>query len=158
MLDITGQSVVLSNLYFPASTAVPVARVRTAAADTNILTCYFECGTNDVGSAVGIITGASAIYIDDTVFISTAGSPAAQPTIGINVINAVTGLIMDNVIFDGGVSGWSSSALLGTAAITNLRATNIDLMNDSVASFASGSNGKFYLRNKSGNSEVIWTP
>jgi hypothetical protein len=158
VFDVTAAGVWICNVYFPASTVAPVARVRTAAARTVLRGCYFECGTLDTTDAVKLITGSGTASIRNTSFVSTSTNTSLQPATAIEFANAVSDVEMDNVVIDGGASGWSSSAILGTAAVTRLEATNIDLLNDSVATLATTSTGHLFVRNSSGNSEVIWTP
>lgn len=159
MIDVSaGTNQLFDNIYFPASTVAPTGRIRSAVNDVKMRNCYFECGAFDTTRTIALATGWGSMEMEDITFISTLGSPATQPGTVLEIINAGSGLEMDTVIFDGGASGWSASALLGTAAVTNLMAYDIDLLNDSVATIFSGSTGKFFLRNTSGNSEVIWTP
>lgn len=158
MLDVTAVGVCIYNAYYPASTTAPTARIRTASTSTKVRGSYFECGTSDTTDAIKLVTGAGAFGLRNTSIVSVSTSVASQPATALEVANAVSDVEMDNVTIDGGSSGWSASALLGTAAITRLEATNIDLLNDSVATFATTTSGHLFLRNVTGNSEVIWTP
>lgn len=158
VFDVTAAGVRIYNAYFPACTVAPVAKVRTASTGTVVRGCYFECGTLDTTVGVRTITGAGSFRMVNTSFVSTSTTTASQPATGIEFLNAISDVEMDNVVFDGGASGWSSSAVLGTAAVTRLEAKNIDLLNDSLVTLATTTTGRLYVRNKSGGSEVIWTP
>lgn len=158
VFDVTAAGVRIYNAYFPASTVAPVARVRTSSSVTVLRGCYFECGTLDTTVALRAITGAGPLRVLNTSFVSTSTSTSSQPATAIEFFNAVSDVEMDNVVIDGGVSGWSASAILGTSAVTRLEATNVDLLNDSVVTLATTTTGHFFVRNTSGNSEVIWTP
>jgi hypothetical protein len=158
MFDVTAAGVWICNPYFPASTVAPTARVRTSAARTVIRGAYFECGTLDTTDAVKTVTGAGPFTMRNSSIVSTSTNTALQPATAIEFVNAISDIELDNIVIDGAASGWSAAAILGTAAVTRFEATNIDLLNDSIATFATGSTGHLFLRNTSGNSEVIWTP
>lgn len=157
LFDITGAGVWLDNLYFPASsTSTALGKVRTAAAGTQVTNCLFEAGANDTGPQLETVTGASAVRVYSTTFTST--STTSAPLSGIQVTNALSDMTLDTVVFDGGTVGWSDyAAIQGLGAITRLRAVNIDLLNDSDISLATGSTGYIHTRNKSGSARVIWT-
>lgn len=155
--DITAAGVTLSNLYLPASTNSNFTgtKVKTAAVSTIIDGCYFEAGANDGGPQLELVTGASQVRLKDTTFIST--STGTQPESAIKVTNAVTDLELDAVVFDGGTVGWSNPyAFNGAAAITRLRAINVDLYDDSDITLATGTLGYVHIRNKSGSARVVW--
>jgi hypothetical protein len=62
------------------------------------------------------------------------------------------------VQFDGGTTGWGiSNAILGVAAVTRLRALNIDLLNGSDVDLVTATTGFIAVRYKSGSSRVTWT-
>ena len=54
LLSITAAGVRIYNMYFPASTGASTSRIKTAAAESEINGCYFECGTNDTAVAVSV--------------------------------------------------------------------------------------------------------
>lgn len=157
--DITGAGVTIDNIYFVASsTATTSAKVRTAGATTIINNCYFQQGANDTGPALQFITGAGTARITSTTFISSATAVSAQPESAVKVTNALTTMDMDTVVFDGNTTGWSNVyAFSGDAAITRLRAVNIDLLNDSDMILATGTVGHVTIRNKTGSARVVWT-
>jgi hypothetical protein len=146
MFDVTAAGVRFGNLYFPASTAVPTARIRTAAARTVIEDCYFECGTSDTAEAVAYVTGAGTATVRGTSFVATAATPA----IGIEVVNAMTGLELEDVTFDGGSYGWTDYAFKATAAVTGMYGNRVHQLNHSDVFFATGSSGKWVVGTPSG--------
>lgn len=160
MFDIQADDIVLENLYFPASgTASAASRTRTNGVNRTIIeNCYFECGSNDTGAAYDIVSGSGSITIRNTTFISTAAAPASAPALGITAPAGLGLLTMYRVTFDGGSSGWSNPYAFSstTTAITRLRATEIDLLNDSDMLIHSGSTGYITIRNKSGSAKVDW--
>lgn len=151
MFDVTAAGVRFFNLYFPASTAIPTARVRTAAARTVIEDCYFECGASDTSRAVSYITGAGTGTVRGTTFVSVAATPA----IGIEIINAVSELDLIDVTFDGGSSGWTDFAFKATAAITGIYSNVVNLLNNSDAYFVTGSSGTWVAGEASGSAAVV---
>lgn len=155
MIDITAASVMLTGVYFPASTTVTgIGRVRVGAAGVILRNSYFECGANDTTRTVGIVTGAAQVFIQDTTFAVTA----ATPSIAIEVVNAVSGLFMDGVIIDGGSYGWTDFALKGSAAVTSMNA-GVRIMNGSNVSFPTGTTGMFFQDiATAGECRVEWTP
>lgn len=137
MFDVTAANVRFRNLYFPASTAVPTARVRIATAGCQVVNCTFECGTNDTARALSFVTGAGNCRVEGSTFRATAATPANA----IEVVNAMTGLDLQDVTFDAGAFGWTSYAFQGTAAITSASFMGINLLNGSDLHFATGSSG-----------------
>ena len=158
LFDITAAGVWICNAYFPASTTTPVARIRSAAQKTVIRGCYFEEGILDTTDSVKLITNSGTPSIRNCSFVSVSTNPASQPATSIEFANALSDVDLTNVTFDSGSSGRSAAAILGTAAVTRLVATDIDLLNDTLATFVTGTTGFLYIRNSTGNSEVIWTP
>lgn len=159
LFDITAAGVMLANLYFPASTVAPTpSRVRIAVGATVIRGCYFECGTLDTVTALQYVTGAGTALVADTTFASTSSDVASQPAAAITVTNAMSDLTLDTVTLDGGTSGWSNPyAFVGSAAITRLRATNLDLLRDSDVTVATGSVYVVNTRYTSGSARLVLT-
>lgn len=155
---VSGAGITIDNVYFPASvTATSTGRIRVASANVTIRRCYFESGTSDDGPALELLTGCSGLLLEDTTFISTAASAADQPASAIAFTNAITHVKADAVVIDGASSGWANPyAVVGTSAVTRLLATNIDLLNDSDVTLATGTVGHFHVRNKSGSARVVW--
>ena len=158
MLDITAAGVWIENIYFPASSAAPTARIRTAAAASRIRNCYLECGASDTAASIKLVTGAGTCRIEDTTLVSVATDVTAQPAIGIEIANAASDVDLKSVVFDGGTTGWSDFALKGTAAITRLYGVDVSFLNDSDYSFATGTSGELHISNRSGGSRGVWTP
>lgn len=153
MLDITAAGVILDNLYFPASTAVPTARVRIAAADVRCNALQFDCGASDTNRALSYITGASSATLTNSRFTATAATAAT----GVEIINALDGLTMDTVTFDAGSFEWTAAAFLGTAAVTRLSALNMFQLAGSDVSLATGTTGYWATGGSTGNSRLTWT-
>ena len=151
MFDVTAAGVRFLNLYFPASTAVPTARIRSAAARTYIEDCYFECGASDTSRAVSFVTGAGTATVSGTSFVSVAATPA----IGIEIINAISDLDLIDVTFDGGASGWTDFAFKATAAVTGIYANVANQLNNSDAYFVTGSSGTWVPGDASGSALLV---
>jgi hypothetical protein len=154
MFDITAAGVLVDNIYFPAATAAPTAKVRTAAAFTRVQNCYFDCGVNDTNRALSFVTGASQGRVTGTTFTVTAAGAA----VGIEVINAMSDLEMDSVTFDGSSFGWTGYAFKGTAAVTGIHATRMNRLNGSHVILATGGSGKWYDGVCSTDARLQWTP
>lgn len=157
MFDISADAVLLGNLYFPASSAAPTSRVKSAAGQTHIEDCYFECGTSDTAEAVQLASGATDCLIKNTTFISTSTSVSSQPYGAIRSTGAINDLWLDTVVFDGGSSGWSNPYCVdfSSGAVTGFNAYNIDLLNDSDMNLASSVNVLARVRNTSGSARVV---
>lgn len=157
MFDITVAGVRVENIYFPQSTSAPTARIRSAAAETQIIACDFDCGASDTASALKFVTGAGTARVENCQFLSTGTALTAQPAIGLEVANAMTGLDVVNCIFSGGTVGWSDYALKGGAAITRLHAVDLSLLLDSDVIVATGSTYRIHVLNKSGSARLVLT-
>ena len=153
MLDITAAGVQLDNLYFPASTAVPTARVRVGAAFSWLRHLQFDCGASDTVRALSYVTGAGTARFTDSRFTAVAATPA----VGLEVINAITDLAMDIVTFDAGSFQWSDYAWKGSAAITRLKATRIYQFAGSHILFPTTTTGDLQIAGATGDSRVDWT-
>jgi len=149
MLDVTAAAVRILNVYFPASTtAAPTARVRIGAAGVLVEDCYFECGALDTNQALQCVTGAASVEINSTTFISTAATPAT----GLKVSNGLTGLVMRDVVFDGGSFGWTSYAChLLAGNVAGLYANGISLLNNSDVDASNTGTGVFLIEASSGS-------
>lgn len=137
MLDVTGAGTYFSNIVFPASTAAGSIRIRTAAAGTVIEDCVFEAGASDTSATVGLIAGWGNARIAGCTFTVTA--TGARP--GIRVSNAGSRLTMQDVSFNAGSAGWDTYAFDGLAAVTGLRALDIDQLNGSDVNLAANTTG-----------------
>lgn len=157
MFDVTADGVMLEDIYFPTSTAVPTARVRTANVNTYLKGCTFECGASDTASALKFVTGAAQGRVRSCTFLSTATAVASQPAIGIEVANAMSDLHVENTVFDGGSFGWSDYSLKGTAAITRLHAYDLSLLNGSDVITATGSTYRVHVKLATGSSRLVLT-
>lgn len=146
--------IIIDNCYFPPSSGVATERVQMAAAHCEVTDCLFESGANDTARALSIVTGASSCMIFNTQF----NAVAAGASIGLQVVNAVTGLVMDSVSFDGGSVTWSDYAFKGSAAVTALRATRISQLNGSHILLPTGTTGSIHQQASTGDSRVDWTP
>lgn len=127
MFDVTAAGVKIENLYFPASTAAATARISTAAAQTEIKDCYFECGASDTNRAVRVAASGNNARVEGCSFVTVASRPA----IGLEVSGAVTDTALKNLTFDGGSFGWTDYALKISAAATRIELNTVALNNRS---------------------------
>jgi hypothetical protein len=132
MLNMTATGSSLNNIYFPASTAVPTARVQFGNPGMVSDNCYFECGANDTGSSLIIASGATACQLTNAYFLATA----AQPAIALSVPSAVSGLFFENVTLDGGSFGFSDFAFKAVGVLTAIYANKINQLNNADVSLA----------------------
>lgn len=154
MFSIGAAGIILDNLYFPASTAVPTARVSIASTNTIMNAIQCDCGANDTTAGLVVTAGAGAVRVTNSRFTSVAAGAA----IGMSVTSATSDIFMDTVTFDGGSFGWSDYALKATAAISRLRATRVYLLNGSNVILPTGTTGNLNVAGASGDSVVSWTP
>lgn len=158
-ITFSGAGVTLWNLWFSASSAATTAhRVILSGASATVKECYFESGTNEnSASACLSLTGSNARIIDTTI-ISTATTAADQGYTGISIGAAITDLLLDGVTFDGGAAGWSAgfAFVVAANAITRLKMVNVDLLNDSDITLATGTTGWIMTRNTSGSARIVW--
>lgn len=157
MWDVTAAGVILENIYFPQSSAAPTARVRIATVGCQVVNCQFDCGASDTASALRFVTGAGQVRVVDTRFLSTATAATSRPTIALEVVNALTDLELDTVVFDGGTYAWSDYALKGTAAVTRLVGIDVDFLNSADLIMATGSSYKFHPRSQTGSVHLDFT-
>lgn len=133
-INITVSRVQLRNLFITVNQqANPNARITVAASDCRIKDCYIECGATDTQAAIDLVTGGDRCRIDGTTIISVATLITAQPVGAIRLVNALTDLVTDGLIVDGGTVGWSTQFAvdLSAAIITNLVMENTSLLRDS---------------------------
>ena len=150
-VDATG--ILIDNIYFPPSSGVGTERIQVASTFSYIDNCTFDSGANDTARSVSYITGAGSCAINNSTFTAVA----AGASIGIQVVNAMTGLKMNNITFDGSSFGWTDYALKGSAAVTNLRATRISQLNGSHILLPTGTTGSLQQQASTGDSRVDWT-
>ena len=154
MLNITTDSVLLDNITFAASTAVPTSMITINGTGVHLNALTFSCGASDTNRAVYLSGGPSHVRITNTNFPAVASRPASAIEVG----SAMAGLFMDNVTFDGGSFGWSAAAFLGTALVTRIRATRMYQFNGSDVTLATGSTGVWQQQASTGDSRFTWTP
>lgn len=154
-IAIQAAGVIVDNIDFPASTGAPTDKIAITSTFAWVRNCTFEQGTLDNVRAVSLATGAGSVLITGSTFTALG----AGPNIAIQVVNAITGLFMDSVTFDGGSGAyWSDYAFKGGAAVTNLTATRISQLNGSHAIMATGTTGSWQQQASTGDSRVDWTP
>lgn len=166
ILVIEADDVVLDNLVFTES-LVDTLEPKIAVGDIENFTiqnCVFRCGACDRDSALqygGLggyeYTSAGRNMLLNTQFVNTSVSAAAQAGSAIKIAGPIGPLTMDNVVLDGGVYGWGGTyAFLGDSKISLLRATNIDLLNDSDMILTSDTYGFVNIRNQTGSARIEW--
>lgn len=154
MFDLTVANVILENLYFPASTAIPTSRVLVEAASCEIRGCYFECGTSDTGQALAIDVTAANTLVRDCTFVSTASRPA----IGCKLSQAVADVQFESCIFDGGSFGWSDYALKVTAGATRIKLRDCSFIRRSdLGITVTGTTYKLFGVSMDGTSNILLT-
>ncbi len=153
MFDVSAAGVRFYNLYFPASTAVATSRIKTAAAETEINSCYFEHGASDTATGVLVATsGNNCRLINNTHAVT-----ASRPGIGLSVTGAVTDLYCKGLTFDGGSYGWTDYAFkISTAAPTRVLIDGLTLTNRSdFGVTVTGTSYKIFGVNTSGSGRVV---
>lgn len=154
MFSITAAATKIFNLYFPASTAVATSRVTTAAAETEVNGCYFECGASDTVASMVVASGGNGCRVINSPFVTTA----ARPAIGLSVTGAVTDLYVENGVFDGGSYGWTDYAMKVSAAATRMFVNGITLNNRAdLGVTITGTSYKIFGVAPSGSGRVVIT-
>ena len=157
MMTVTAP-VTFGNIYFPATTGAGTTnnRVGLAAgsAGSVVRGCYFEAGAADAASAIHITS--NNVTIEDTTFVVTAA--AASPQRGIGLAGAVSDLRIKDCTFNASTFGWGSQygLDLGAGAVTRLYGENVQMLNGSDATLASGSTGILNVTSPSGAVKVLW--
>lgn len=152
MFSITAAGVRIYNLYCPASTAVATSRIKTAAAETEINNCYFECGASDTAVAVSVAASGNNCRLINNTWAVTASRPA----IGLSVSGAVTDLYVKNASFDGGSYGWTDYAFKISAAATRTIVDTLTLSNRSDFGITiTGTSYKIFGVDLSGSGRVV---
>lgn len=131
MLTLASAGTSLNNIYFPASTAVPTARVNVNGTGVVSDNCYFECGANDTG-ATYLFGAVSSCQLTNAYFLATA----SQPGIAVSLPSATSGMFFENVTLDGGSFGFSDFALKSVGVTTGIYANEIHQLNNADVSLA----------------------
>lgn len=159
LLSITVSRVQLRNIWVTSNTQANInARINVAGSDCRIKGCYIECAATDTGAAIALATGGDRCRIDNTTIISTATLLTAQPASAISLVNALTDLVTDGLIVDGGTVGWSNQYAvdLTAAVITNLWMENTSLLRDSDIGLNAGTTPAFiHVGTSSGSVRVV---
>lgn len=153
----SGAGCLIENLLFDNDGALALTtgdRVVVSGASCSVVGCYFKVSSTAlITSAALVVSAANTTISGGTQFVN-AGS---TNTLGGLSVGNVADLTLDDVLFDGGSSGWGSgvvAAVLGT--ITRLKAKNVDLLNGSDMTIATSSFGALHVRLKTGASQVVW--
>lgn len=112
MFYVTQPRVKFRNVWFTQGTGANSSKVNFKNAGTDptggeISDCYFECGENDAVPNVILDTGASYCRITGTTFVCTAPADGEQPLTAVQIKGGPSGVYMSDVVFDGGVDGFS---------------------------------------------------
>lgn len=154
VMSLNGAGIQLRNIYFPASTVAPVAgRIGLTGAGSVVKDCYLECGALDTVPTVRVNAGGDHCRIEGSTFVATA----SQPSIGMELVGAVSYLTVIGCTFDGGSYGFSDYALKGSAAVTGLRGEGNSMLNNADVILATGSSGYWYPGNTSGSARFVQT-
>ncbi len=149
----SGAGACLENLFLPASTVTPAAKVDISAAGVSLLSCYVECGAYDhTIPGVSISSGGNYALIEDTTFASVA----SQPGKAIASTAVANDLHINGCTFSGGAFGWSSDAIrIATGAMTRLVIRDVTLTgNSDIAIAITGSTCKIFGVTASGASRI----
>lgn len=155
----------LRNIWFCAEAQANADGKVTLASATGthqITDCYFECSTLDDGPAVQL--GSVSCIIRNTTFKSTPGIniAALRPH---SALSSVVGpasfrsLIMDGVVLDGNVAGWSSYFALNLSIGTypsSIAIENLSLLNGSDVRIHSSAVGYINVSTNTGGCRVDW--
>jgi hypothetical protein len=126
-LNITGASVEINNLYFPAgTTAINTARVNIDAANVRVKNCTFICGLYD-SESITLTSNALYAEIESCSFSITADGP--DTAIRVESASAV-GLKIKDCSFDGDDYNFDNAAIYSTVAHLNFEYVGNTLTNE----------------------------
>lgn len=144
----------LSGLFFPASTVTPTnARIDVATAGVCLIeNCLFAMGALDTTNAIrwGSVSSSVGLQVAGCSFVATSATQAAV-SVGV-VTNAAVGLYLNNIILDGGTTGFSDFAIKLSVAVTAIDARNVTQANNAHVSLAAGCTGTWIPGAVSGGS------
>jgi hypothetical protein len=152
MFTVTNSGVVLENLSILAPVlGTGITGATFTAANCQVINCSF--GLNSSTTA-GVTLGAasSGARLKGVTFTAEGIDAATRPASALLINSAITDVELDTVSFDGGIYGWTTYALLASAAVTRLVGWDCDFLNDSDLQCATGSIYKFHRRYISGSS------
>lgn len=152
----------LRNIYFPANAqANSGSKISVSAADVKIRGCYFDCGPTDLAPIVSITTGGDRINFENTTFISTATTTAAQPFAAVvaAAASAVTGLTMFGVTVSAGTVGFSNYAAIDlspAATMAQVKMEQMSLLLGADINMGAVATGRVNVQLATGGSRVAW--
>ena len=138
VITVTAANVTFDNILFKPHTSASTGKyIDTAVADMAVKNCYFEMDENSDAPSISLQSGADNCRISGCTFESTAETVNDLPVEAVTVAAAITGLTMEDCIFNGGIYGFETSggdpwAFDGSAAaITSYRIHGLTLLNGS---------------------------
>lgn len=144
----------LEGFTFPVPTGAGGSHVTVGAASCAIVNCLFECNANTANRAVQLSTGSSNTSLVGVTFRSVAASTLTRPAIALESTAAISDIMLDTVIIDGGSFGWTDYAVKFTTAVTRLVGIDVDFLNDSDFQAATASQYKFHRRLGTGSQRM----
>lgn len=162
MINVMALSCLIANVGFygnVADSAYPKVSFATASAGSasTIRGCYFECGTHDTNAVE--INSNDSIRIESTTFLAagTQGSGIYIPSPG-----NVRFMVMEDVIFDGGSTGFWKQVAFSAAdanALTAFRFERISLLRGSDMDLGNEiSSGILQVSSTSGGARIDYVP
>lgn len=156
----SGAGAWIENLRFATDTTTALTgdRVVFSASSIKMVGCHFALSATDVASSAALLLSGALtnIYVGGgTQFVNDGGVAISA----LGATTTLTDLELDDVTFDGGDGGWGSGInALSLAAVTRLRARNVDLLNGSEFSLGTtGTIGMAHVRNRGGSARIVWT-
>jgi hypothetical protein len=158
---LSGKGAEVRNIWFPSPlAAMSVAVVHATGDRSRIIGCHFECGQYIGQAAVELGFGCAAdepyFEMRNTAFISTAASRTTQPTTGLLISDPISHAILDNVVFDDGVHGFSNDYALIAAAVKYFQGFNVSLLRGASAYFDPLATGRLNVSVRTGGGRVQW--
>jgi len=152
--NVSGTGFYLENLYFPASTAAPTARIDLTAGGGYVKDCYFECGASDTNRTIRVPAGGTNARLEGCTFAVTASRPA----IAVELSGATNDVWAVDCTFDGGSYGWSDYAFKISAAALRTTLVNPSLVGASyIGATITGTSYKVLGTSAGGTNKVFFT-
>lgn len=108
---LTGVRCQIRNIKFlPRTSAGTGSFIQTATANHRITGCRFESNNHSNAPGVLLDSGANLVHFENCTWVATGTSTSDRPDSGLRASAALTGLRMDGCVFDGGTTGYETSA------------------------------------------------
>lgn len=154
-IAVTAAGCMFDNLRFGPSTIAAGVAISLQASNVRCNALTFTTGANETAGMLALAGAGSAQNASITNCTFTSGSALGY---AIEAAANWTDVTIDNLVLDGGSTGWSTAAWRCDGAYTRLCVTGLQLLNGSDVLIVTGTTGYIQVAEQSGSSVVDWTP